>query len=323
MTDRDKQIIDLYINHPEISTKIIAKQFNISTATISRIIRINNIPRRHGNSGTKLSLEDEKTIVTKYLSSTPLITLQHEYNISYDKIKRIITKYTDTIISSAKRLNPELKEDFFEIIDNDTKAYWLGWLISDGAITYQPQKSKFQLELTIKQEDEAILQLLANDLGVPNNIYTSGDKYKRFSLGSKKIVTDLIHLGVTQNKSLTVQIPQIPTEFHSALLRGLFDGDGGYTVYQRSNGQINRELSFCGNEFVITWIKNNLLQNIPLLKPKAIENEHSIKRIRWGSLKDIILIRDYLYYNCNNHYLARKKNLIYADTEVNNQITKG
>ena len=33
--ERDKQIIDLYLNHPEILTKDIAKQFNISTATIA------------------------------------------------------------------------------------------------------------------------------------------------------------------------------------------------------------------------------------------------------------------------------------------------
>jgi DNA-binding MurR/RpiR family transcriptional regulator len=41
MTDRDKKIIDLYLNHPEKSNSEIAKQFNVSTATISRIARIN------------------------------------------------------------------------------------------------------------------------------------------------------------------------------------------------------------------------------------------------------------------------------------------
>lgn len=135
MTDRDKKIIDLYINNPELSTQDIANQFNISTATISRVIRINNIPRRHGNSGVKLSIEDEKNIVKRYLSSTPLLTLQKEYKISYDRIKNIIAKYTTETISSAKRLNPTLVEDYFEVIDSNEKAYWLGWIISDGAIT--------------------------------------------------------------------------------------------------------------------------------------------------------------------------------------------
>jgi hypothetical protein len=41
-------------------------------------------------------------------------------------------------------------------------------------------------------------------------------------------------------------------------MRGLFDGDGGFTVYNRSNGQHCQELSFCGNEFVVTWIQQTL-----------------------------------------------------------------
>lgn len=323
MTERDKKIIDLYLNHPELSTQDIANQFNISTATISRVIRINNIPRRHGNSGVKLSLEDERTIVEKYLNSTPLLTLQKEYKISYDRIKNIISKYTTEKISSAKRLNPTLIENYFEIIDSNEKAYWLGWIISDGAITNQPEKNKYQLELTIKAEDEEILQLLAKDLGVPNNVYSSGEKYKRFSLGSKKIIQDLAALGITQNKTFTVAVPIVEPKFFPSLIRGLFDGDGGYTIYKRSSGQINRELNFCGNEQVVSWIRKTLLNEIPTLKPKSIEQEHSIKRIRWGSLNDIKLINQYLYANCGEHYLKRKRDLINVDTEVSNQIAKG
>ena len=133
MTERDKKIIDLYLNHPEFSNKDIANLFNISTSTVSRIARINNLPRRVGNSGTRLTKEQEEEIKNKYLNSTPLITLQKEYNISYDRIKNIL-KDCETI-SSSKRMNPNLIENYFETIDSDEKAYWLGWIISDGAIT--------------------------------------------------------------------------------------------------------------------------------------------------------------------------------------------
>ena len=49
MIERDKKIIDLYLNHPEVSNKDIAQQFNVSISTISRIARINNLPRRKRN----------------------------------------------------------------------------------------------------------------------------------------------------------------------------------------------------------------------------------------------------------------------------------
>ena len=48
VSERDQKIIDLYLNHPEMSNQDIANQFNISKSTVSRIARINNLPRRKG-----------------------------------------------------------------------------------------------------------------------------------------------------------------------------------------------------------------------------------------------------------------------------------
>lgn len=315
MIERDKQIIDLYLNHPEISNQEIAIKFNISVATVSRIARINNLPRRQGQSGRKLNIQQINDIKKQYLNGTPLITLQEYYQISYDRIKNLL-KDCETI-STAKRLNPYLIENYFEEINSPEKAYWLGWLISDGAITFQPEKNKYQLELTLKAEDINILHLLENDLGLTNKVYNSGKKYKRFSLGSKKIISDLVNLGITQNKSFTVKVPNFNNEYNSAFIRGIFDGDGGFTTYTRSSNQKKcMELSFCGNEYIITWVLNTLLEEIPKLKHNSITREGNIKRIRWSSKKDIILIRDYIYNNHNNHYLKRKYDLIYANTEL-------
>lgn len=313
MIERDKKIIDLYLNHPELSTQEIAKQFNISTATIARIARINNLPRRHGGTATQLSNKQIQEIKDKYIQCVPLIELQKEYSISYDRIKNIVKDCE--VISSAKRINPTLKEDYFEVIDSDEKAYWLGWIISDGSITNQPTKSKFQLELTIKQEDEPILHLLEKDLGVNNKVYPSQNLYSRFSLGCKKIVQDLENLGITQNKTFSVAVPQIDFKYRAAFIRGLFDGDGGFSVYTRTSGQKCHELSFCGNEQVISWVLQTLLHDIPQLTANSITKENSIKRIRWSSKKDLILLRNYMYKNCGEHYLQRKRDLIYANTE--------
>lgn len=314
MTERDKKIIDLYLNHLELSNKQIAEQFGISVGTVSRIARINNLPRRTGNTGVRLSNEQIREIQTKYLNSTPKIILQKEYNISYDRLQNILKDCAN--ISSAKRLNPNLKENYFSNIDSNEKAYWLGWIISDGAITYQPKKSKFQLALTIKKSDEDILHLLEQDLGVENKVYDSQNgKYKRFNLSSKNIILDLVNLGINQNKSLNVKVPIFDKKYNAAFIRGLFDGDGGFTHYTRSSGQICNELSFCGNIYIISWIRQTLLEEIPNLTANTITKEGNIKRIRWSRKKDITLIRDYLYKDCDLHFLSRKYNLIYANTE--------
>lgn len=319
MTERDTQIINLYLNHPELTTAQIAKKFNVSTGTIARIARVNNLPRRNGHIKNEVPQEIKTEIIQKYLKGTSMLQIQKQYNIHYEKLKKILQEY-DCFgsISTTKRLNPNIIENYFEQIDTNEKAYWLGWIISDGAITNNKEKSKFQLELTLKAQDQDILHLLEKDLGVENKIYSSAQIYKRFSLGCKKIILDLEQLGITQNKSLTVKIPNIKPQFYPSLMRGLFDGDGGFTVYDRSNGQHCQELSFCGNEFVVTWIQQTLFQALPTLTKNQITKESSIKRIRWGNKKDIVLIRDYLYKDHNNHFLKRKKNLIYANTEVTN-----
>ena len=99
------------------------------------------------------------------------------------------------------------------------------------------------------------------------------------------------------------------------MIRGIFDGDGGFTVYTRTSGKKCMELSFCGNIYVISWIQETLIKNLPNLKINKITNEGSIKRIRWSSMKDIVYIRNFIYKNHNNHYLNRKYKLIYANTE--------
>ena len=323
VSERDQKIIDLYLNHPEMSNQDIANQFNISKSTVSRIARINNLPRRKGQTGVRLSLEQEQEIVNKYLNSYSMLSLQKEYHLSWERLKRILEKHDIQTKSLSQILNPDIKEDFFESIDSPNKAYWLGWIVSDGSITNQPEKSKFQLEITLKAEEEDILHLLEKDLGIKDKVYTSNKIYKRFSLGSKKIIQDLEKLGITQNKTFSVKIPNIPPEFISHFVRGIFDGDGGFTSYQRNNGVINQELSFCGNIYIIEGIQEILFKAIPNLKHKQIENEHSIKRIRWGSKKDIKLIADYIYKDCDEYFLKRKFDLIKANTEVTNQIAKG
>ena len=318
MITRDKEIIDLYLNHSEMTVQDIAKKFGVSGSTVTRIARINELPRRNGNGGSKVKLSNRQIeeIKQKYLNAIPIFTLQKEYNISYDRVKNIV-KDCETI-SAAKRRNPNLKENYFESIDSNDKAYWLGWIVSDGAITNQPEKSKYQLELTIKQEDDYILYLLEKDLGIEHRIYPSQEIYSRFSLGSKKIIQDLEKLGITQNKSFTVKVPTFDPKYNSHFLRGLFDGDGGFTVYTRATGQFCKEFSICGNEYVISWALNTLTTDIPNLKKNSISKERTIKRIRWFSEKDIILLRDYLYKDCGNHCLQRKADLIYANTEVTN-----
>ena len=54
-------------------------------------------------------------------------------------------------------------KDYFSVIDNSDKAYWLGFLYADGCINryYRNEKLKaMNLELTLCDEDKKHLQKL-------------------------------------------------------------------------------------------------------------------------------------------------------------------
>ena len=140
LQERNEKIIDLYLNSPELSNKEIAEIFNVSTSTISRIARINNLPRRSGNTGVRLTLEQEQEIVNLYLNSTPLIKLQendilHVYlpygkddwdmdpgwyriKVTYIRSGVVFFKYVDT--------KHKLKEDHADILSSFIKNAYIG-----------------------------------------------------------------------------------------------------------------------------------------------------------------------------------------------------
>jgi hypothetical protein len=122
----------------------------------------------------------------------------------------------------------------FEVINTQEKAYWLGFLFADGSVTYQTEgKKRYVLELGLSWTDVDHVNKFKKFMGATQEprkktINFKGIEYKAISLqiSSKKLCEDLISLGCTPNKSLTVVFPDIPKELEHHFIRGYFDGDG-------------------------------------------------------------------------------------------------
>jgi len=89
--------------------------------------------------------------------------------------------------------------------------------------------------------DKELLEKIRNLLGsnhklAPkkrNKFYKNRKQSYQLQIGSKEIFNDLINLGMTPNKSLILEMPNMPEELLGHFLRGHFDGDG--CVYFRKN----------------------------------------------------------------------------------------
>lgn len=199
-----------------------------------------------------------------------------------------------------------LNENYFENIDSNNKAYVLGFIYADGSV------SDYYLSIGLSAKDVEILYFIKNELNYGGKIYNHNNKtndreYKIFSVSSKKIVNDLIKLGVIKNKTyLSKELPIYNKKYVGAFLRGFFDGDG--SIYCNHNrGLFEYTVAFSGNLSVLTQVKSILMDfNISSCK---IRHRHNNDESCMLEIKGNINIEKFyvLLYGNAEFYLKRKK----------------
>lgn len=207
-------------------------------------------------------------------------------------------------LGSHKGYYEKINHNYFKVINDEHKAYWLGFLYADG---YNNEKF-YQVEITLKDEDKYILEELKKDC---ESIYDI--KYKevnlngkifpcnRLTLYSKEISQDLKKLGCMQKKSLIIKFPteeQVPNSLIHHFMRGYFDGNG----------------CISGNNFILNSTKYFLDEYIKRLRNNTDISKAGYFSIdgqghRWShaSKRDLQKIFNYLYKDATI-YLHRKHN---------------
>jgi hypothetical protein len=118
--------------------------------------------------------------------------------------------------------------DAFASVDSHEKAYLLGFLAADGCLIEPgPRRPNWRLDLKIKAVDIQACQSLQRIAG--GSLFLIEGGYRAVSqVCSSRIAADLIALGITPRKTLTLSLAwdAISVSFHGAVLAGLIDGDG-------------------------------------------------------------------------------------------------
>lgn len=209
------------------------------------------------------------------------------YHCSQPRIKNILIK--NNIPIRQRKVNINLKEDYFNEINSANKAYFLGLIFTDGSVTEEKDKQN-QLRLELKASDVELLEKYRQELGISSKLtYCKRKNSESFlsAIRSNKIVEDLSRYGIVKNKTyLTKHLPQIPNDFKKDFLRGLIDGDGSiypYNNFYRINFTSHSE-SICfdfirlceevsqipliikpsknGNSFRVTLVKKELIKRL-------------------------------------------------------------
>lgn len=305
--DLELKIIERYKDG--ISMKNLALEFGINTTTVFNVLKRNHIPTRSKGGIERLN---EEEIITLYKSGISSTILAQERNVSVHTITNILEKHNVERNNHYHNLN--LIEDYWENINSKDKAYFLGFLITDGNVI----GNAVRLSLHIK--DKHILETFSKVTQNNNKIYEDTRNCATYGVKRPKWVKDLAQYGVIPNKTQTVGMPLLNDDLMPHLIRGLIDGDGWIT----KRGQIG----FCGNHKTVTQVRDFLVSKLDVYNVKVIQCKLStLFMISWGGKKDFKTICEYLYQDKDEFYLQRKFNnfcsVIHGNTEVISEIAKG
>lgn len=184
----------------------------------------------------KIKNEDRLKMLKMYNEErTSIKKIAEHFNVAISTVHRILNQLNYTPRNNREQaLKYSFNEDYFENIDNEHKAYWLGYICADGTIYEKTQTDSGILKLEMKKSDEELAQKFKIDVESTHSIkYYTNKHYKgyiaaRLVLKSNKTILDLAKYGVEAKKSLTLQFPEqlVTSKFVNAFIRGYFDGDG-------------------------------------------------------------------------------------------------
>src|SRR3990167_3745530 len=229
-----------------------------------------------------------------------------------------------------------LNKDYFEVIDTENKAYFLGLLFADGSVTIPKGNRQKVISLSLQEDDSEVVTLLNKEITPykkmtiqrPTSIIKRGWKARAtFSVGCDKLVNDLMNHGCINNKTtLGLGIPNLKTPFLKHFIRGYFDGNGGLSVkitkntYKRvSNNNIKSpfkenklrgSLYFCSTDLdFLNYIKNILNSSCKIIGTVQLYDKKTLncltRQIRYEHKEDIKEIFNYLYKD-SKVFLKRK-----------------
>lgn len=204
-------------------------------------------------------------------------------------------------IAETKRKYP-LDETYFEKIDTEEKAYFLGFLYADG---YNFEK-RSTVELTLHHQDIDVLIKLRKALNHIEKPFNERNKGKHLSLfiNSKKVSIDLAALGCVQAKTFKIKFPNfIGDELIRHFIRGYFDGDG--CIYNPKKRDVH--ILVLGNIQFITALQNHFIKVLNINEVKIHQRfKHSeCYTLRHHGMKNPLKVLNYLYKD-STIYLDRK-----------------
>lgn len=215
----------------------------------------------------------------------------------------------------------EVNHDFFSRWSSEM-AYILGYFCADGNM-HRDKKNK-SWHFRIASNDRAHLQTIKKTMASTHGFLTRKTQPKLLTMQfvSERICKDLLALGITPRKSLTLQFPKVPLEYLNDFIRGYFDGDG--SIYVEKRNQAVRFAIFSGSKNFLVVLKKHLKIILPSVRGKLYKRKGArCYDLRYFRIDDIPKLFEFLYPKAQNTLCLKRKYEKFQDalTIVRNRIS--
>lgn len=311
-----KEKIDRIIKEYTLNNKTqdqISKEIGVAPKTIRKILRRNSIKIRKVES--KISKETRNFIYKRYKEDRiSSVEIAKEVNLTFSTVCRILKTYKITRADKFEvKRKIKVNDSFFEKINTEEKAYILGFLYADGC----NHDKTFSISVKIQENDKHILEdmkRIMNYEGKIGGYNRKNIKHKPISylsFCSMQISQDLIALGCGPRKSLTCKFPtenQVSQEYLRFFIRGLYDGDGGLSVYfRKGRKKWEANCSICGTEDICQKIGEYVKKQVEITYSITHTKTKEIKVLGFSGTRQINKFLIWLYKDSKIH-LNRKFN---------------
>lgn len=219
-----------------------------------------------------------------------------EKGLSPSEIAKALNRPINSVTSVLTRFNIDIskrnykykhcKENYFDIIDNDVKAYLLGFFIADGNIDHKYSR----MGISIQSIDKSVLEVFKKELDIPNEIVISNrhpearKEQAQLRWSSPHMVKTLAKYNILPRKTYDTEFvfpfELIDSKFYGAFLRGLIDGDGSF----ENNGKGTFTFRLVSTSILFLKQIGGILENT-IKDTKCCYRESKGKTVDWYTLR--------------------------------------
>jgi hypothetical protein len=252
--------------------------------------------------GKRIDISDN-LVIEKYKELKNIHKVAKHFNVSISPIQRSLKRNGFELTNRRYGVN----HNYFEVIDTEEKAYWLGFLFADGYIRERKSGNSLEMKLSIKDvdhlntfkkciESDHLIKESYNKVKYKGGVSTS--HMVHLAIYSTKLVNSIKLAGVHSRKTFTIGKPNIDEFLIPHFIRGYFDGDGSFSFNPEK--YINKTQIVSASDEFKDFIINELNKNNIKI------NLYSEIKLQIQNKMDNLKFYDYIYQNAKI-YLNRKK----------------